>query len=168
MRKETRIKRLKQLKYLMDNHEKIFGKEGGENANGKIKFDISSWSEEIYPAANKDCGTAACALGSACYYKPFNKAGLKINSYHSKLPDYKDYSDFRAGQYFFGISIHESNFLFDPNSYRKVKTLYRHSPWFDKSNLNSVRGKIKPKNVSERIALLIKHYNRNNEPMIWL
>lgn len=166
MRKETRIKRLKQLKYLMDNHAEIFGKEGGDNVNGKIKFDIDGWSDEISPSANKGCGTAACALGSACYYKPFNKAGLKIIGESFRSPSYKNSVDFSAGAHFFGIHHRESSFLFSPSSYKAVKSEYGSARWFAKSKLKSVRGKIQPKHVSERIALLIKHYNKTNEQMI--
>ncbi len=129
MRHTTRLKRLNELKYVMDNHDTLFK---------TVEFDIGSWCESEHPSllpkeararnhgsskifkAEKipaACGTAACALGSAALYAPFMKKGLRLTNLQNGAPIYKDTEGFEAGEEFFGITGVESYYLFDPRSY---------------------------------------------------
>lgn len=104
-------KRLERLAQLLENWsvEKKFlvAPEGREKVN---KFDIEIWK----------CGTAACALGSACMLPEFNKAGLKLDG--AALPAYKGYSESVAGAEFFGLDYDEACLLFMPWNYKDNPT----------------------------------------------
>lgn len=110
MQKAVRIKRLKQLKKMLINHDKIFP---------KIEFNLDTWkSDEV---KKKGCGTAACALGSACFYKPFQKEGLEMygDDEFEYMPVFQGANQWEAGAKFFGIDLEESEYLFDPAEYHK-------------------------------------------------
>ena len=95
------------------------------------------------------CHTAACALGTAALHPPFNRAGLRIRIDPDKVDQarrdrarngYEDidnevyvggevqylsrsgeeFTDFEAGEKFFGLTEKESDHLFDPGSYRRA------------------------------------------------
>lgn len=166
------LKRLKDLKYMLNNHDKLFKPK-------KIKFNIGSWVNQnpedrnrmkLYPtkeeAANNvcQCDSSACALGSAALYEPFIKDGLKweiavknehdekngwsIKGYYPEEPEFDGFSGTYAGAAFFGISNSESSWLFMPDAYFKANG----------DNLSSK--KITPKMVAIRVAHLIKHYTK--------
>jgi len=150
MRKDTRINRLKKLKYMLDNHDKIFPKAG---------FDMGTWahSEGTCPPATLSCGTAACALGSAAFYPPLKKAGLKMGGDSRFLcPKYGLLSGFGAGKAFFGISWVESGWLFNPDRYTTAT-----GPRY---KINSLSRYITPKVVAKRVAALIKAYSNSSTP----
>lgn len=149
---EIRIKRLKQLSYMLKNHHKLFKAE-----KKPMRFDIQYWFDPGKPDYTSDkaikpgisCGTAACALGSAALYPPFKKAGLKFmrcdSFFNEYVPMYKDFVGFYAGDRFFKISSAESRWLFDPQEYR--------------------RKRVAPSNVAKRVDRLIKHYQKENKPL---
>ena len=165
MDNELRITRLKQLRYMMNNHAKIFKKR-------KIKFDIETWLSkelEVYETAesydgcstNSEevfCGFAACVLGSAALYRPFIQQGLGAETNCSENdrnetrvtfePVYKSKKGFSAGKAFFGLSDYEAEDLFLSCSYFRA---LEHST------------KIKPKDVVKRIDTLIEHYERKRK-----
>jgi len=118
---ETRLRRLKELKHLMENHDKIFPQ--------TLRFDLGTWWEGTRPDSFADrnydqmtseesltCGYAACALGSAACYKPFIEEGLALTGY-AQVPYYEGNAAFEAGESFFGITEQESYYLFDPCMY---------------------------------------------------
>jgi len=124
MRKTARIRRLKELSYMLKNHDKLFK---------EVAFSISCWHTRqegvgcgVLFGRNKDkqksysCGTAACALGSAALHKPFIKAGLSFDICNS--PSYKGERDFYAGSCFFGIGYDASINLFANSSYKNPPT----------------------------------------------
>lgn len=150
MTNKTRLSRLAELYYMLKNHDKIF-------APQQITFDLNDWAvkKTVRHGGRPHCSTAACALGSAGFYQPFMKKGLKTiaceNSFgdnvyrvYAKTQDYC-YLGFSAGSIFFKISEDESEFLFDPACYT-----------------------YKPKaiNVALRVRDLYKHYLKNNEPFL--
>ena len=104
MRNTTRLKRLNMLKYMLDNYNTLFK----SASKRKMKFDMYDWID--------GCGTAACALGSACLYAPFNKLGLKLLY---NRPEYNTCISYDAGTSFFNIPMEECELLFSPNSYIK-------------------------------------------------
>jgi len=174
MQRKTRVKRLSMLKDMLDRHDELFP---------KAKFDINEWLcvDGQWEPENEDktlaclmkegfCATAACALGSAALYKPFNKMGLKVLK---NVPTFNGEIGFEAGEDFFGISYEESNFLFNPSSYDKDNSLndYTKNGVYNLHNIEPkvsgakhVRGKVKPKHVSERVKFLIDWYSANNHP----
>lgn len=161
MDKKVRLKRLNQLKVMLDNHKKLFP---------EVKFDIETWMAEGESCSIESgtCGTAACALGSAALYGPFNKEGLKING---GSPHFKGFKGFDAGQNFFGISYPESEYLFDPQQYndeRYVGHDYNpHNVSEKVLKLDKAITDVKPKHVSARVAVLIKHYENNEYPLLF-
>jgi hypothetical protein len=134
MKNDIRLKRLKRLKRMLDNHDKLFT---------KTKFNINGWCLTKVNKKGEVCNTAACALGSACLYKPFMKEGLKLDG--NNLPTYKRHEEFDAGAKFFGITDSESNYLFSPSAYN--------SSYLEKPIKN-----VKPKHVALRVQELIKQY----------
>lgn len=78
------------------------------------EFNMTKWQ----------CGTAACALGSACLYPLFNEQGLKLEDYFEyenrttvMVPYYDGYNCYFAGAAFFDIPLEYSFFLFEPAEY---------------------------------------------------
>ncbi len=112
-------------------------------ANPKgVKFDLSSWAaraaagnrhSQYYeivdgkPVAQPtmSCDTFACALGLACLDPSFQAEGLRftvedqdsISGNSRMMPYFNGETHFEAGAEFFGISLEDSNYLFDPESY---------------------------------------------------
>lgn len=145
-----RLGRLRKLQFMLENHKAIFGHEGGDNINGKIRFDIDVWA-----STHQSCGTAACAFGSACYYKPFNRMGLKIvDGVWGNAPEYKGYTEFYAAEEFFKIESLEAEYLFSPDAYNH----YNHVAEFFKSKKIE---KVTSKSVAARIKKLIAHYEKH-------
>lgn len=142
MNNTIRLKRLKQLKYMLDNHSKLFK---------DTHFYMGAWIKRAAPFKTKQlcrydaCGSAACALGSAALYPPFMKAGLKFvrdpMSMYVAWPAYKRFRETEAGMEFFGIDLNEAEYLFIPCEYHQDDT-----------------SDIKPKHVAKRVAVLIKKY----------
>lgn len=157
---QTRLKRLNELAFMLENHDKIFGAEVTEltarNANGVVKFDICQWT------GKHGCGTAACALGSAALYKPFIKAGLKIIK---SVPTFKDNDEWEAGAAFFKITFQESIFLFDPYAYQKHGILsssgdiYKEEIGF--SGEDDLTESVTARHVLGRVRKLIALYEKN-------
>lgn len=141
MKNDLRIKRLKQLKYMLENHHKLFK---------TVKFDIDTWCsikemddkiKDNTPANEipKSCGTAACALGSAALYEPFRKEGLKIHCIVNADVIYRGAEGYDAGKKFFGITLNESENIFNPDFYMKSK--------------------VTPKDVAKKVIGLIAQYS---------
>lgn len=157
MNNATRLKRLKQLKYMMENHSKIFP---------DSKLNMDTWVE---PDDRVKCGSSACALGSACFYKPFQKQGLKYNGFRSLKdvndwnlqPEYKGETDFPAGEKFFGITEDQSHFLFHPERYQDIEDENDFYGELSLEKLFSIKPvqKIKPKHVAKRVGQLIAIYS---------
>lgn len=186
MRNATRIERLTTLRDIMLNHDTIFPKvqlnmfNWANPIDSTDKKEIKKLNKALGRTQKKDCGTSACALGSAACYPPFKKKGLTIEIepgvYSFNSPTYKtregrEYSGFEAGKEFFGISGAESIFLFDPEDYRadprdgqkkrmvgSVK-LIPIVPTAEDSNTYSKTGFIQEYEVANRIQLLINHYS---------
>jgi hypothetical protein len=85
-------------------------------------FKLDHWAEKGFK--EKQCGTTACGLGWATVCFP--RSGLKLDdlenweNFHNviyKVGD-KEYTDFKAGQKFFGLTPEQSSYLFDPYCYR--------------------------------------------------
>lgn len=143
---KLRITRLRQLKNMLEKHDKIFPK--------RLEFHMNSWFEGKLEKNKsiKDCGTAACALGSAACYTPFNKSGLTIirhRDYEGKLtdsfePKYKTHTGVSAGVRFFDISYDEANFLFMPEEYE---------------NGEEDQKLISPNRVANRVQVIIDNYS---------
>jgi len=140
MKKAIRVKRLEQLLEMMQNHHKLFP---------NVKFNINLWGSSLdyknnrAEAPKQDCGSAACALGSACLYKPFTKFGLKIPK-SGWDPEYLTYSGYEAGAKFFGLTNAESIWLFNPHSYRQANNDSYHD--------------VTRAMVIKRIKKLLEHY----------
>ncbi len=103
----TRLRRLTQLKYMMENHTEIFP---------DTRLDMS-----VFLQGSSRCGFAACALGSAAAYPSFRDEGLELvpldwSPYHL-APRYRGHMSYYAGAKFFHITMEESYFLFSPGSY---------------------------------------------------
>lgn len=130
MKNELRLSRLHELRSMLLNHNKLFP---------EIKFNMDHWK----------CGTAACALGSACLHKPFSDKGLKV---HANSVTYKHYEDYEAGEEFFGITSQESDWLFNPERYRTSKGGF----------FVDIQRSVKPKHVARRVTMLIDKYQRYN------
>lgn len=129
MKNELRIKRLEMLKDMLENHKKIFP---------TVAFNMESWLDvqsvtdlvlSFFGKSKKEknlCGTAACALGSAAIYAPFNAMGLKLAEDESGFfatgtltPSYMGEDGVDAGSKFFGITEEEATDLFIPEEYEK-------------------------------------------------
>ncbi len=136
----VRLNRLKKLEHMLLNYDEIFP---------KVEFGIGVWGKKI------DCGTSACALGSAGLYPPFRRKGLKtvIGCFMESCVNYKRYKDLLAGSWFFGIPLYESDWLFWPDKYHtKEGRQYITS--------NSRKRYITPQRVAERVNKLIKKYEK--------
>lgn len=65
-----------------------------------------------------DCGTAACAFGSAALYGPFREMGLRFDETYG-WPTFAGKISMPAAEEFFDISEKEAEYLFGPASYPK-------------------------------------------------
>lgn len=90
----------------------------------RSKFDLGVFVEndklgryEWDTKALNECGTTACACGWACTIPSFRKAGLKLEKGFLK---YKGAFNFTAASEFFGITLIEAEYLFDPLYYKKA------------------------------------------------
>jgi hypothetical protein len=92
--------RLLELHYMLVHHHELFP---------SIKFDMDGWCHA------ENCGTAACAFGSACLHKPFRKQGLRFDGIN--IPVYEGRSGYDAAARFFDIEWEASEYLFSPDSY---------------------------------------------------
>lgn len=151
MHNKLRLKRLRQLKYMMENHNKIFT---------TVKFNLNLWfmapKRELCGTDNR-CKSAACVLGSAALYDPFIAEGLKLSSPRESLqsygkmiaePVYKSWTGSIAGAEFFGLTYSEAVWLFMPDNYK------------DKKGDDSKT--VTRKRVAKRIGILIKQYKNPN------
>lgn len=169
MLKREKIKRLKQLHHMLINHDKLFTNVG---------FDLNVWHKP------SSCGTAACALGSAALYGPFVEQGLRMNDsyYGSSAPacavDDEHYEGFDAGSAFFGLSLAESYFLFDPDQYRPDDYGSGVLEESDDLRLQEVKDlnlcgfdstePVSSKEVAHRVTMLLEHYTKRGvqKPML--
>lgn len=153
MRKDVRLNRLKKLKYMLDNHDKIFP---------EVEFDMWRWSygEGSTAIKSPSCGTAACALGSAAFYPPFNRAGLIMHQVINhpwgrySIPKYGNETGYEAGMLLFGISLTESLWLFNPAEYITSRGKYHIQKTISRYVTTEV--------VARRVSALIKAYSSNN------
>jgi hypothetical protein len=79
-----------------------------------------------------ECGTVACAMGWAALYKPFSDLGFRFKvvryfDYHKNYPVifatlvYEESESWDAVSIFFHLTIEESFYLFDCNSYLDIE-----------------------------------------------
>ena len=165
MPNSLRLKRLRELAYIMDNHCRLFK---------NVKFNIGTWcsivgggdyEKDFFKKNGHTCGTAACALGSAGLWSKFRKAGLRTNKMDNNIElfDRKgnvEDEGFAAGGRFFGLNHDEAHYLFNPNQYTSgkrqqnpVTKKFRHDP------LHVVR----PASVAARVRNLIRQYESQAE-----
>lgn len=76
----------------------------------------------IDPQHFSQCCSAACALGSAAVYQPLFDQGLRLianvrNGNAGDIIYFDGRIDFDAGAKFFGISLDDSDYLFEPGEY---------------------------------------------------
>ena len=149
---ETRLERLTELQGMLTHHDQLFTKK-------KVRFDIRNWAKLDYFDSETECGTAACALGSAALYEPFAKAGLCLSGGESGSPVCDSYEGYSAGAEFFGITPDESLFLFSPGAYGDRSHEYPTAP-----ELNAIYGfmepvrNVTPEHVAARVGKLIEKY----------
>lgn len=153
--KKIHKERLRELHKMLKNHEKLFK---------GVVFDLTSWAnekdglqDEDFAKAEKtkkyiDCASSACALGSAGLHKPFIAQGLvtTMHGYDDASVCYDQETSFEAGAKFFGLTLTESKWLFDPNAYRFNPQVPFNEPKAKKF--------ITHKAVATRVLHLIKHY----------
>ncbi len=135
MKNHVRMKRLYQFLHLMENYNEYFREE-------EIEFNISNWFKG---ELRHGCGTAACALGAACLYPPFKRAGLKLRiekEWGVPCPTFKGSVELNAGEIFFGITYEEAADLFFGSRYR--------TGWAG----------TRPHHVATKIRKLIKKYSK--------
>lgn len=107
----NRVK-LRMLAHMLSNHDFYFP---------NVRFDLSGWVEQ--DATKKTCGSAACAVGSAIYWKPFQLLGLKPKTSGGffgevrYIPKYKDEENWDAVTKFFGIDLEIARWLFEIDKY---------------------------------------------------
>ncbi len=124
-----------------------------------VYFDLDEWVQlrmnKVSPTSVKlkrghDCGTAACALGAATLFGPFQKQGLITTKY--AVPCFKNLTGVQAGAAFFGISRHQARWLF-------LKSYYH--PAFDPDKHNTdewfalTKRKITPVMVADRVKQIL-------------
>lgn len=131
MDNKTRLWRLKELKFLLDNWDGFFSKAG-------VQFNVNTW----FTKGSVIGGTYACALGAACLYPPFKKLGLRlIKGKYCRYPAYGNGCFQSVGEKFFGITYSDAFSLFSrqsfPSSIEVTSTI-----------------------VSKRLGKIIKKYNR--------
>ena len=136
-KKEVRLKRLGMLYEMMLNHKQLFK---------DVEFNICLWIDKQNNRYQQNkCGTAACALGSACLYPPFRKMGLRYDA--DQIPYFRNHREFAAGAVFFGISEDEAKWLF-------MSARYGIQP-----------DAIFPRMVARRIKHLIKLYEKDTDAL---
>lgn len=105
------IERLALLAHMLRRHSDYFP---------STTFDLSHW---VLDGAAEACGTAACAVGSAMYWKPFRKMGLRCDGCSRFFPVYRQsdylFEGWRAVEAFFDISSPIADYLFAEDSYDK-------------------------------------------------
>ncbi len=133
--------RLLKLRDMLERHHELFP---------QTEFDMLCWARDSWQSPT-NCKTAACALGSAALYPPFKKMGLTL---YDDVPMFKDSTGIDAGAEFFGITRHESEFLFDDNEYNGPIRDWGFIAKISKSKY--VHGAIKPHHVITRIDFILK------------
>lgn len=95
------------------------------------------------------CGTAACALGAATLFEPFQKEGL-VMMYD--VPCFNDLTGVHAGAAFFGISRNQARWLFLSTFYHPDFDPDRHDMhgWWE-----STKRKITPEMVADRVKQIL-------------
>lgn len=88
-----------------------------------------------------NCGTAACALGSAALYPPFIKQGLCVDESTGDGVRFEEHLDFRAGAEFFGLQD-----WWIPGSYKRgdLEWLF----WPDPDRV------LTPQDIAERVLVI--------------
>lgn len=95
----------------------------------RINYELveGSMTEIKDPHPTMSCDTFACALGLACLDPVFQAEGLhyKVQAtggrvYAWMIPEFDGCTDFHAGAAFFGISIEDAQYLFDPECYDRT------------------------------------------------
>lgn len=93
------------------------------------QFDMNRWAVGVSAPPTRAeleggvCGTSACALGwaAACFEGlelESATAGARRNWCFVHRPGFSDFSSFQAGAEFFGISMRDAEYLFDPQNYQ--------------------------------------------------
>lgn len=75
----------------------------------KRRFNMYTWVHR------QPCGTAACAMGEACFIPEFKKLGLTLTNH--TLPTYKGQTGWEACYAFFDLPADDALRVFSPASY---------------------------------------------------
>lgn len=162
MRNSVRLQRLNKLLEVLQLQKEADALQIPARLNGiHAWFDMGSWFSESYAvpggSVGKDgiwkpehpCHTSACALGSCALYPWFEERGLHVTEAEnvSYTQRGKRHSNFSAGAKFFGITMRESFYLFDPSHYRGAFCRYDNAG-------------ITPAEVAARVRKVINKYKR--------
>lgn len=108
-------KRLLKLADLLHDHSR--GRRMTIPGDGRPRFDLSAWIRD------EDCGTAACAVGSAMLSPWFQQRGLRtvrVKAWTGTIinaPAFGRKKEFDAVSAFFGVDIDDAMNLFHPLRY---------------------------------------------------
>jgi hypothetical protein len=107
--------RLEKLACLLDQYQP---------APGAPAFDLGTWGEYeerrggFLWLRKNECGTAACAVGLACFSKEFAAEGLRYRRVHGLInPVFGMASGWDAAKAFFGLTEKQADRLFASGSY---------------------------------------------------
>jgi hypothetical protein len=105
------VERLERLAKLLDQ----------QTDSCPIRFDLSSWGE--YKKVEENiCGTAACAVGLACFSDDFKAEGLgTVDHWIGRgyfVPTFKQQEGWHAVADFFDIGLDQAAHLFHEDHYR--------------------------------------------------
>lgn len=106
MKNETRLRRLRKLRDIL--HQ-------------RARAPRKTFCMEIWHREDRECATAACALGWAAMNPTFMKKGLRLimaGYANKKIPAFKRARGVPAGAKFFGISEGEAGSVFTPSNAR--------------------------------------------------
>lgn len=105
----------KRLEILAEHLERIAVlQEAG--VNRARKFSMEHWFSE------QSCGTAACAMGEACFIPELQDLGLFLDFKYGVLigtPNFQGYTGFRAAAEFFDITYSDAEHLFAAAKYSR-------------------------------------------------
>lgn len=112
-----RIERLANLRRVLNNHKRAIARNKATViGDEKVGFDMSCWVDSA-DAEGFKCTTAACAFGSCGFDSYFTTRGLRTNKNRQEVR-FGRYEGLDAAKKFFGISLAEAEWLFDPDTYR--------------------------------------------------
>jgi len=110
------VKRLERLAKLLDQ----------QTDSCPIKFNLASWGT-YKKIEDNICGTAACAVGLACFNEDFNAEGLGFKNHWAGngqiVPTFNGSNGWSAVSEFFGITKEAAAHLFHQNHYESRRVV---------------------------------------------